>query len=245
MCCTSPPHVSVATIFEISRYMYIRNALLIRLLKILRQPATGFAFLGAHQRLTWKPAEFLVCDVSRQLNVLHQSASCFSCSDIRDIAIHKVHGSNPTSASRLPLSRLGQPDSIPALVLPSGGMAARHRKGVTAKTGCNFFSRNTLICESIWLCQRLIWNPAESRVFDVSRQLNVLHQAASCSSCYDIRDIAIHAQSPSFRQPYVLLEPEYRSNWNIRRPGAAHSVAWKHHYGRFGWVLGESLAKPN
>ncbi|KAG5442359.1 hypothetical protein CSKR_109277 [Clonorchis sinensis] len=35
MCCTSVrPHVPVATICEISRYMYIRNALLIRLLKI-------------------------------------------------------------------------------------------------------------------------------------------------------------------------------------------------------------------
>ncbi|KER32223.1 hypothetical protein T265_12825, partial [Opisthorchis viverrini] len=44
----------------------------------------------------------------------------------------KVRGSNPTSATRLPLSRLGQPGSNPALVLPSGGMAARHRKGVTA-----------------------------------------------------------------------------------------------------------------
>ncbi|KAG5441164.1 hypothetical protein CSKR_102740, partial [Clonorchis sinensis] len=32
----------------------------------------------------------------------------------------KVRGSNPTSASRFPLSRLGQPDSIPAFVLPSG-----------------------------------------------------------------------------------------------------------------------------
>ncbi|KAG5454383.1 hypothetical protein CSKR_107236 [Clonorchis sinensis] len=41
-------------------------------------------------------------------------------------------------------------------------------------------------------CERLTWNPAESPVCDVSRQLNVLHQAASCSSCYDIRDIAIH-----------------------------------------------------
>ncbi|KAG5442336.1 hypothetical protein CSKR_109303 [Clonorchis sinensis] len=30
-------------------YMYIRNALLIRLLKLLRQPTTGFALLGAHQ----------------------------------------------------------------------------------------------------------------------------------------------------------------------------------------------------
>ncbi|KAG5447284.1 Heat shock cognate 71 kDa protein [Clonorchis sinensis] len=45
----------------------------------------------------------------------------------------KFHGSNPTSASRLPLSRLGQPRSIPAFVLPSGSMAARHRKGVTAE----------------------------------------------------------------------------------------------------------------
>ncbi|GAA51057.1 hypothetical protein CLF_105513, partial [Clonorchis sinensis] len=48
------------------------------------------------------------------------------------------------------------------------------------------YSRNTLICE------RLTWNPAESPVFGVSRRLNVLHQASSCSSCYDIRDIAIH-----------------------------------------------------
>ncbi|KAG5448742.1 hypothetical protein CSKR_100132 [Clonorchis sinensis] len=47
----------------------------------------------------------------------------------------KVHGSNPTSASRRPLSRLGQPGSIPALVLPSGGMTARHRKGATTEQG--------------------------------------------------------------------------------------------------------------
>ncbi|KER32121.1 hypothetical protein T265_01743 [Opisthorchis viverrini] len=45
-----------------------------------------------------------------------------------------VRGSNPTSAPRLPLSRLGQPGSIPALVLPSGSMTARHRKGVTANS---------------------------------------------------------------------------------------------------------------
>ncbi|KAG5451453.1 hypothetical protein CSKR_107628 [Clonorchis sinensis] len=50
MCCTRPPHVPVVTIFEISRYMYIRNALLIRLLKTRRQPTTGFALLGAHHK---------------------------------------------------------------------------------------------------------------------------------------------------------------------------------------------------
>ncbi|KAG5447651.1 hypothetical protein CSKR_107817 [Clonorchis sinensis] len=41
----------------------------------------------------------------------------------------KVRVSHPTFASRLPLSRLGQPGNIPALLLPSGGMAARHQKG--------------------------------------------------------------------------------------------------------------------
>ncbi|KAG5449447.1 hypothetical protein CSKR_105529 [Clonorchis sinensis] len=41
----------------------------------------------------------------------------------------KVHGSNPTSASRLLLSRFGQPGHISALLLPSA--EARHRKDVT------------------------------------------------------------------------------------------------------------------
>ncbi|KAG5445264.1 hypothetical protein CSKR_110430 [Clonorchis sinensis] len=49
----------------------------------------------------------------------------------REVTDRKVRGSNPTSASRLSLSRLGQPGSIPALVFPSGCMAARHKKGVT------------------------------------------------------------------------------------------------------------------
>ncbi|KAG5450137.1 hypothetical protein CSKR_112663, partial [Clonorchis sinensis] len=51
----------------------------------------------------------------------------------REFTDQKVRGSNPTSASRLPLSRLGQPGSIPALVLPSGSMAVGHRKGATAE----------------------------------------------------------------------------------------------------------------
>ncbi|KAG5453135.1 NADH dehydrogenase [ubiquinone] 1 beta subcomplex subunit 5, mitochondrial [Clonorchis sinensis] len=37
-----------------------------------------------------------------------------------------VGGSNPTSASRLLLSRLGQPGSIPAIVLPSADMVVMH-----------------------------------------------------------------------------------------------------------------------
>ncbi|GAA47280.1 short transient receptor potential channel 6, partial [Clonorchis sinensis] len=45
----------------------------------------------------------------------------------------KVPGSNPTSASRLLLSKLGKPGNISALVLPSGAMAASHQKSVTAE----------------------------------------------------------------------------------------------------------------
>ncbi|KER21750.1 hypothetical protein T265_09989 [Opisthorchis viverrini] len=51
----------------------------------------------------------------------------------REFTDRKVRGSNPTSVSRLPLSRLGQPGSIPALVPPSVGMVARHRKGATTE----------------------------------------------------------------------------------------------------------------
>ncbi|KER27154.1 hypothetical protein T265_05765 [Opisthorchis viverrini] len=53
--------------------------------------------------------------------------------------------------------------------------------------------RNTLICKLIWFCERFTWNPAESLVCDVSRQLNALNQAALCFSRYDIRyrDICI------------------------------------------------------
>ncbi|KAG5450492.1 hypothetical protein CSKR_112684 [Clonorchis sinensis] len=39
----------VIYISKYTSFLYIRNALLIRLVKILRQPTTGFALLGAHQ----------------------------------------------------------------------------------------------------------------------------------------------------------------------------------------------------
>ncbi|KAG5454098.1 hypothetical protein CSKR_110506 [Clonorchis sinensis] len=58
--------------------------------------------------------------------------------------------------------------------------------------------RSTLICKQSWFCERLIWNPAESLVCDVSMQLNLLHQAALCSSYYDIRDMAIPLGFPEY-----------------------------------------------
>ncbi|KER29249.1 hypothetical protein T265_04095 [Opisthorchis viverrini] len=62
----------------------------------------------------------------------------------REFTDHKFCGSNPTSTSRLPFSRLWQPGDIPAPVLPSGGMTARHRKGVSAgfKPSFNILTRH-------------------------------------------------------------------------------------------------------
>ncbi|KAG5454519.1 hypothetical protein CSKR_104873 [Clonorchis sinensis] len=66
-------------------------------------------------------------------------------------------------------------------------------------------------------CERLTWNPAESPVCDVFRQLNVLHQAASCSSCYDIRDIAIHVYklctTHKNAENYSTAHDRFRPSW--------------------------------
>ncbi|KER29775.1 hypothetical protein T265_03685 [Opisthorchis viverrini] len=52
----------------------------------------------------------------------------------REFTDRNVRGSNPTSTSPLPLSRIGHPGSgIPALVKPSGCMAVRHRKSAPAE----------------------------------------------------------------------------------------------------------------
>ncbi|KAG5447470.1 hypothetical protein CSKR_107517 [Clonorchis sinensis] len=63
----------------------------------------------------------------------HTKGSSVYSDSLLSITDRKVRGSSPTSASRSPLSRLGQPGSISALVLPSGGMAPRHWKGLKAE----------------------------------------------------------------------------------------------------------------
>ncbi|KAG5444945.1 hypothetical protein CSKR_103541 [Clonorchis sinensis] len=68
----------------------------------------------------------------------------------REFTDRKVRSSNLTSASRLPLSRLGQPGSISVLVLPSGGMTARNRKGVTAERLVSLESLYSRACRSAY-----------------------------------------------------------------------------------------------
>ncbi|KER29543.1 hypothetical protein T265_03842 [Opisthorchis viverrini] len=65
-------------------------------------------------------------------HLVHLAPFISCCWLEREFTDRKVRDSNPTSASRIPLSTFGQPDSIPDPVLPSGGMAARHRKSAMA-----------------------------------------------------------------------------------------------------------------
>ncbi|KER24588.1 hypothetical protein T265_07783 [Opisthorchis viverrini] len=65
-------------------------------------------------------------------------------------------GSNPTSASQLLQSRLGQPGSIPALVLPSGGMAARQRKGVAAERLFHYYFYLTFFSFGEYACTNIL-----------------------------------------------------------------------------------------
>ncbi|KER33605.1 hypothetical protein T265_00499 [Opisthorchis viverrini] len=161
-------------------------------------------------RLTWNLAKFLTYDVFKRPYVLHQAASCFSWFDIQDIAMHSssavhqqciqmrpmyaggivvtrpprmsgVRSSNPgTAIGYALLLRSKKKNSSP--VLPS--RLVRIRMNNCARTEVRLFKTTFF--------ERLIWNPPESPFVMFFRQVNVLHQAASCFSRYNIRDIAIH-----------------------------------------------------
>ncbi|KAG5454039.1 hypothetical protein CSKR_102045 [Clonorchis sinensis] len=84
------------------------NTGIIRLLKSLRQPTTRFALLEAHQlsmtttnkRFSWVQPRWLLLKITGQ----------------------KVRVSSLTPASRLPLSRVGQPGTSSTLLFPPGDM---------------------------------------------------------------------------------------------------------------------------
>ncbi|KAG5441498.1 hypothetical protein CSKR_109790 [Clonorchis sinensis] len=100
--------------------------------------------------------------------------------------------------------------------------------------------QNTLIHKQIWFCERLTWNPAKSLVCDISRQLNVLHQGSSCSSCYDIRDIAIHiAENSSTAHNWFRPSSGSSGRRSLRVSGNLMF------YLRLSWVPGESPEKPH
>ncbi|KER30001.1 hypothetical protein T265_03482 [Opisthorchis viverrini] len=142
-----------------------------RLLKTLRQPTTGFALLGAHQvgaaqspsfRQPYAPLKPKVdrfhsfaCRFGLDGRFARNSAESLVFSDAEEFYALRI--------TRL-LTRL--------LKTP--------RQPTTGFALLGAHQSNTLICKQIWSCERLTWNPAESLVCDVLRQLNVVHQAASC-----------------------------------------------------------------
>ncbi|KER34120.1 hypothetical protein T265_00008 [Opisthorchis viverrini] len=167
------------------------------------------------KRLTWNPAESLVCEALRQLDVLQPTSSCFSRYDIRDIATpvapfrylvamlpeggtragilpgypslnkssrnaeiglkprtfrskfcqpllrtsvgktyinprwtkwlehrftdQKFRGSNPTSASRLPLSKFGRPGIVPGLPTTGFALLGTHQVGAVPELPSTLF----------------------------------------------------------------------------------------------------------
>ncbi|KER30003.1 hypothetical protein T265_03483 [Opisthorchis viverrini] len=94
-------------VLHISRFMI--QKLLTRLLKTLRQPKTSFAPLGAYQEERWLKGYSAGLLIGRSVVRIQPLHLDFSCPGLQ------------------------QPGSTPSLVLPSGGMAARHRKGATAE----------------------------------------------------------------------------------------------------------------
>ncbi|KER34096.1 hypothetical protein T265_00268 [Opisthorchis viverrini] len=71
-----------------------------------------------------------------------------------------VRGLNPTYTSQLTLFRLGQPGSIPAVTLPSGGVTPGYRKGVTAE---RFFFADCVNepCLPVTIGMPLPWSPSQ------------------------------------------------------------------------------------
>ncbi|KAG5453542.1 hypothetical protein CSKR_112784, partial [Clonorchis sinensis] len=111
------------------------------------------------------------------------------------------NNNNNLSAVTPCLASVPSERSMMAVIMPTCQRLESSSRDVEAKT-----SRNTLICKSVWFSRET--HPAESPVCDVFKQLNVLHQAASCSSCYDIRDIAIHVAENS-----STAHDRFRPSW--------------------------------
>ncbi|KER33449.1 hypothetical protein T265_00753 [Opisthorchis viverrini] len=118
--------------------------------------------------------------IERQLNVLHQVASCSIRYDIRDIAMH--------CSPRVSVN-------IMFYLKPNCTKSAK----------CTHLRTNLVLQVSPGTQLNL------SFVIFPSKQLNVLHQVASCSIRYDIRDIAMHVAENS-STAHDRLRPTWSSS---------------------------------
>ncbi|KAG5454717.1 hypothetical protein CSKR_104910 [Clonorchis sinensis] len=127
------------------------------------------------------------CNLDRILQHIQLERAIINERYKRKFTDRKVRGSNPNSASRLPLPSLGQTANIPAVVSSSGDMATRHRKGVTVERLFIIIHYSVLPSQYDSKWNLLVDNCCVE-------QLNVLNQAALCFSWYDTRDIAIYCR---------------------------------------------------
>ncbi|KAG5443321.1 hypothetical protein CSKR_107286 [Clonorchis sinensis] len=141
------------------RSLFFTRRLLTRLLNSVRQLTTVFALLGDHQAsgippisfstecATQRPSHVSVSMIFRISQYIFLKVVLFLITQWlrRQLMDRKVRGSNPTSASRLLLSRLGQSGSILGLVPPSAGIAARHRRSATPE---RFIFKILIVAES-------------------------------------------------------------------------------------------------
>ncbi|KAG5454754.1 hypothetical protein CSKR_104360 [Clonorchis sinensis] len=139
----------------------------------------------------------------------------------REFTDRKVCGSNPTSTSRPPLSRLGQPGSIPALVLPLGGMAARHREGVTTE---RLFTGVGMI--SIGICRPVM---APSSIISHGN-LSAIQQVVDCSTLYPFGSARVvvsrNDQSETLRKSFEFNRQHMMSQPRLKQLCAIPLGEW-------------------
>ncbi|KAG5441187.1 hypothetical protein CSKR_102396 [Clonorchis sinensis] len=145
----------------------------------------------------------------------------------------KVRGSNPTSASRLPLSRIDQPGSIPALVQPSGGMAVRHRKGATA--GRFLFQAHR--CSSTKWATRRPSHVSTRTIFEISQYMflrETTHKAAENSLAANER--ICHNQS-NLGSTFIFYLCMYLASTQETTHKVAENSSTAHDWFRPSWGL--------
>ncbi|KAG5452711.1 hypothetical protein CSKR_102138 [Clonorchis sinensis] len=122
--------------------------------KLIKRALSVFSYLGDKSRL---PLTRVPRDETFQCSVIFGTPSpnsslfgwkkglCgFPCTTLQPV-LWRI--TNPSPASRLLLFRPGQCCSTPSIVLPSGGVAAKHRKRVTTRLFIHFS-----FVRVFWLC---------------------------------------------------------------------------------------------
>ncbi|KAG5452631.1 hypothetical protein CSKR_114388 [Clonorchis sinensis] len=218
-----------------------------QLLKLLRKPTTGFALLGAHQRHT------LVCKQICFENIINERFSWVPVftGDSTEPVVYDV-SSTECAAQRPPHVSFGTIFEISQhfFIKETTHNLQTIEQGSKTPIRISFTKLNIhLLLERVSLnfsgdsltVIQIQANPTKRlRQFlhcvytciamsRISYQLE--HEAAWCSTfnCLGTSQTRDSAGFQCIAYIHVSRCPEYRTNWNMRRPGAAHSVARENH----------------